>query len=166
MVESDVAPAETAHEAEKPGAGRRRAARMSALGVVAVILAVLFSVVSVVSILQILETDESFESNNLNYNECKDAATELRIASDYLTSQSRIYVTSGERAYLDDYLEELLVTDRRGKAVEVLRSRMEHDAQAIGDLEEALEYSDELSGIEMRAMKLAALAYGERSTTR
>lgn len=94
------------------------------------------------------------------YLECSEAINDLQTTSDFLTSQARSYVATGRREYLDAYINEIEVTNRRGKALEVLRSTFSVEDKAAKALEQALAASDALAKTELVAMKLAAGHYG------
>ena len=102
------------------------------------------------------EAQEEVSSKERTYLECNEAIESLQKTSDYLTTQARMFVVTGRRDYLDAYMEELDVTDRRGKAVETLRSSFTADDTVAKELEQALAASDALANTELAAMKLAA----------
>lgn len=106
------------------------------------------------------DAQDAFAAGEKQYLECSDAIDDLQKASDYLTSQARSFVITGRRGYMDDYLNEIEVTNRRGKAVEVLRSNFSAQDEASVALEQALAASDALASTELTAMKLAADHYG------
>ena len=88
------------------------------------------------------------------------AIEDLQMASDFLTRQARSFVVTGRESYLDDYINELEVTNRRGKALETIRSSFSADDAAAKALEKALSASDSLAKTELAAIKLAAGEYG------
>ncbi len=88
----------------------------------------------------------------------QDAAA-LQTGSDYLTAQVRAFVMTGSRANLDNYFEEVHETRRRDKAVEDIDTLLQGD-ETERYLSAALEYSNQLMGIEYYAMKLRAEAMG------
>ena len=96
---------------------------------------------------------------NKQYEECQKAAQDLQETSDYLTEEVRAFVSTGDRTHMDNYLFELESNDRRGKALDVLRSHA-NSAAATKALEEARTQSNELAQTELRAMRLTAEAYG------
>lgn len=102
----------------------------------------------------------SLASYEKQYLECSDAIHDLQMASDYLTTQARTYVVTGRRECLDAYLNEIEVVNRRGKAVEILRSTFTEEDESVMALEQALAASDELAETELVAMKLTANYYG------
>lgn len=103
--------------------------------------------------------EASLASYEKHYLECSEAIHDLQMASDYLTSKARTYVVTGRREYLDAYLNEIEVVNRRGKAVDILRTTFTDEDESVMALEEALAASDELAETEFVAMKLAANYY-------
>ena len=136
----------------------RRPVRIRMLNAVAIVLAAVLALVALNTVDHIFEAEWQSEQVNAAYHACSDAAHDLQAASDFLTAQARMYVASGNRVYMDAYLEEIEVTDRRGKAVETLKTYMDNDAQSVASLEEALSYSNELADRELYAMQLVATA--------
>lgn len=109
----------------------------------------------------IAETETDAAAEEAQYVECSNAVDDLQEASDYLTSQSRMYVSTGRRKYMDNYIAELTVSNRRERAVDVLRSNLAENKEAISQLEMALESSNGLAKSELAAMRLAADYYEE-----
>ena len=102
------------------------------------------------------------EANN-RYMAAQLATTDLEIGSDHLTESVRYFVSTGDTAYMDDYFEELEVTRRRDIAVETVRNMLanvDNGREAYESLNTALENSNELVGLEYRAMKLMLEAGG------
>lgn len=106
------------------------------------------------------DTQEVVAEQEATYNECSMAINNLERASDYLTTQARSYVVTGRKEFMDAYMNELDAVNRRGKAVEVLRSHYSSDNEAARTLNEALAASDSLAQTEFVAMHLAASHYG------
>lgn len=135
------------------------APKIQVLNTISVVIAAILVIVSIVVVGCLVQSSNQSEHVHSRYNECASAATELRIASDYLTTQCRMFVMTGERGYLDAYFEELYVTKRRDVAVTTLGSEG-GDANATAELTAALAESNELAETEMYAMKLTAEAVG------
>ncbi len=135
------------------------APKIQVLNTISVVIAAILVIVSIVVVGRLVQSSNQSEHVHSRYNECASAATELRIASDYLTTQCRMFVMTGERGYLDAYFEELYVTKRRDVAVTTLGSEG-GDANATAELTAALAESNELAETEMYAMKLTAEAVG------
>ena len=119
---------------------------------------VLAAIAIAVSALLLNATRQS-EDAHARYEECSQAATELMIASDYLTTQSRMFAVTEDRSYMDGYIEELLVTKRRDDAVATLNRDLE-DARAAAKLSDALGESNELAVLELYAMRMTVEAAG------
>ena len=148
-----------APETPSPVIGRRPI-RIRRLNAVAIVMAAVLALFALVNLEHVFESERQSEEANLRYHACSSAARDLQEASDYLTSQVRVYVSTGDRTYMDAYMTELLETDRRGRAVETLRENLGDDSPALRDLEEALEHSNELAVRELYAMRLTAEATG------
>lgn len=106
------------------------------------------------------EAEGAVASSEKNSVECGNAINDLQAASDYLTTEARLFVVTGRKECLDNYIKEYSVTNRRGKAVDVLRSNQSADVEAVAALEEALAASNGLAQSELAAMRLAADYYG------
>ena len=79
----------------------------------------------------------------------------MESGSAYLTDRVRCFVVTGEIQYLKDFFEEVEVTRRRDKAVQNLEVLLEGtDSTALDNLNTALVLSNELIGVENRAMRL------------
>ncbi len=130
------------------------------IGAIAIVVAILLALFAFSLAGFIADAKDAAETNEARFVACNDAIDDLQDASDYLTTQARLFLVTGERSGMDAYLEELYVTDRRGKAVELLRSSFSDDVKAASDLQEALKASDALAEDELTAMRLAAEYYG------
>lgn len=138
--------------------------RMRVINAVAIVLASVLALAAVTGIEHVFEAEKNAERINETYRACSSAARDLQEASDYLTTQARMMVVTGDVSYLDAYLEELNVTDRRGRAVQTLHDYL-GDSQAVDDLEEALNQSNALAVQELYAMRLVLDASGETGAT-
>lgn len=87
------------------------------------------------------------------YISCESAAKNLQDGSDYLTEQVRLYVTTGEQRYLENYFTEANETRRRENALEDLKTYFD-GTQAFEELQKALNDSQELMHTEYQAMRL------------
>lgn len=134
---------------------RTRGVAVRVLGVIAIALAAILAVVALVTLQRVFEADAAYQQANDAYYECSEAASTMQTASDYLTSQSRVYVSTGNREYLDNYLNELLVDNHRDHAVETLRAALP-DQDAAKALQNALDDSNKLAERELYAMRLTA----------
>ena len=86
------------------------------------------------------------------------AAFDMEFGSDYLTDRVRCFVVTGEQKYLDEFFEELKVTQRRDRAVDSLEELLGGDSEALRSLNTALEVSNELVITENRAIRLQLAA--------
>ena len=87
------------------------------------------------------------------------AANALKHASDYLTTQVRMFTVTEDPAYMEGYFQEARGSLRRENAVKELETRLQGtDAERY--LESALAYSNELMEREYYAMKLVVDARG------
>lgn len=133
---------------------------MRIIGAVAIVIAILlaFFAFSLAGYLTDLKTDSV--NDEQRYVECSQAVNKLQQASDYLTTQARMFVNTGRVACMDSYVEEISVTNRRGEAVSTLRDNFPNEEPMVLELEHALTASDELAKSELAAMKLACEYYG------
>lgn len=129
------------------------------IGGVATIVAILLAFYAFVLASRVGQAQDAAMENERRYLECSEAIKDLQMASDYLTSQARSFVITGNRDYLDNYVNELDVANHRGKAVETLKANFSSDGEAAQELREALAASDALAQTELVAMKLAAWHY-------
>lgn len=97
----------------------------------------------------------SMENASERYILSQQSATDLGTGSDYLTSEVRSFVITGNLTHLQNYFEEAASTQLRDKAVSNLRTLLDgYDNKALGHLSEALNYSNELMEQEYLAMRL------------
>ena len=131
---------------------------------IATVIAIALSFYAFILASRVGDAQANVAASEKQHLECDEAIDDLLTASNFLTSQARLYVTTGRSDYMDAYVEELNKTNRRGRAVEVLRSNFsnadEHSAQALKNLEDALASSNALSLIELAAMRIASSHYG------
>ena len=139
--------------------GGKLSLHIQAIDVVLVILGTIVTIVGIVSILSLVETRNETSLTRDKYEESRAAADDLLEASEYLTTQARMCVVTGDPTYMDEYLNELLVTKRRDHAIATLR-RNGAGTNAELKLTNALAKSNELSKIELRAIHLAMLSRG------
>lgn len=131
-----------------------------AVGIVTIIIAIILAFYAFYLAGKVATAEDTVTSDQKRYVECSEAVDNLQSASDYLTSQARMFVTTGRREYMDAYIKEISVTDRRGKAVDVLRSSFSENREAVTKLEHALDASNGLAKSELSAFRLAAEYYG------
>ncbi len=87
---------------------------------------------------------------------CQQEAAMVSDCSDYLTEQVRSFTVTPDLVYAENYFAEANTTRRRDQALEQLNGQASPQAQ--GYLELALDYSNQLMGREIYAMRLAAEA--------
>lgn len=93
-----------------------------------------------------------------NYIRSEQCASSIKDATDYLTEQTRNFVSTGEKRYLENYFTEVNVTRRREIAMEELKKAAHEDSYA--KLEDAIRQSQAQMSLEWYAMRLAISAYG------
>ena len=136
---------------------RRVAPRMKVIFAVAMSVALVFAIATLALMQSVITSRLKAERTNESYQECQRAANDLQSASDYLTSQARLYVATTDRIYLDNYLEELRNNDARGKALARIREHTPN-VEAVSALEDARAFSDKLAKTELHALRLTAAA--------
>lgn len=94
-----------------------------------------------------------------DYIELQKAAYELMDASDYLTEMAQRFAASGDMEYLEGYFNEAFETRRREDAVEKMSEKPEN-ADALAQLQEAMNGSVKLMEREYYSMRLVVEAYG------
>ena len=94
-----------------------------------------------------------------NYLVCIQAAADLKDASNYLTTQSRMFAVTQNAAYAENYFSEELNTRRREAAVEVITEHLGDVAEKT-HLDQALSYSNTLAEREHYAIRLVMDAMG------
>lgn len=87
---------------------------------------------------------------------CQQEAAMVSDGSDYLTEQVRSFTVTPDLVYAENYFAEANTIRRRDQALEQLNGQASPQAQ--GYLELALDYSNQLMGREIYAMRLAAEA--------
>ena len=80
-------------------------------------------------------------------------------ATDYLTEQMRSFAITGDREYLDNYIEEVNVTKRRERAIEAIKE-VDSNSPAYDELCKAMDKSFELIKMECYAARLTIEARG------
>ena len=98
-----------------------------------------------------------------NYIALKKASNDVQLASDYLTSEVRLFVANADKKYMDNYFEEANVTQRREKALDKIhllaKSTSRHE-EIHENIEAAVDESKELMNLEYYAMKLICVHNG------
>ena len=129
------------------------------IGGITILIAVLLGFFAFTLAERVDDAQTTVAEGEKRYIACKAAIDDLQMASDFLTSQARMYVVTGNTNNLQAYIDEISVTNRRAKDVEVLRSNFSAQSEAATALEQALDASDGLAQTELAAMSLAANHY-------
>ena len=137
--------------------GIERAPKLKTIHAVGVVASIVLVVLAIILAGSLVNANRYSEEAHDRYDQCVSASSELMIASDYLTTQCRMFVLTGERNYMDSYFEELLVTLRRDTAVETLCAKSGNE-KAAAELTQALSESNALAKRELYAMKLVCEA--------
>ena len=151
MDEKQVQPTDTSTQ------GIERAPKLKTIHAVGVVASIVLVVLAIILAGSLVNANRYSEEAHDRYDQCVSASSELMIASDYLTTQCRMFVLTGERNYMDSYFEELLVTLRRDTAVETLCAKSGNE-KAAAELTKALSESNALAKRELYAMKLVCEA--------
>lgn len=101
--------------------------------------------------------DNMVSATNL-YIQCRENASQVAAASDYLTEQVRLFTVNLDSDHVKNYFQEIKTTRRRENAITQLDQLAA--PQAISYLESALEFSNQLMERELYAMRLTAEANG------
>ncbi|MBR0420471.1 MAG: EAL domain-containing protein [Erysipelotrichaceae bacterium] len=123
---------------------------------------IFFTIIAFVAALALLMADMSVSKGYQRMKKASDryisaqlAASDMVTGSDYLTDRVRCFVVTGELQYLNDFFEEVEVTQRRDHAVEDLEVLLEGQyGSALTALNNALNLSNELVDTEYLAMRL------------
>ncbi len=142
-------------ETKKAGGVSIRAVGISAIAAAIVLAFIAFALSGYIA-----EVEGAIAADEARYVECSEAIDNLQAGSDFLTTQVRMFIITGNRSYLDAYMNEYSVNNRRGKAVDVLKASLSEDRDAVSKLEEALAASNQLARKEFAAMRLASDYYG------
>ena len=122
-------------------------------------MAIIITVILLIAMHQTTLIYEETHNATRNLFSLRKSAYELQQASDYLTEQIRYFVTSGDKAYLDDYFEEANTTKRRENALSNLKAN-QGDTVAFYNLNEAMRESLDLMNDEYYAARLIVDANG------
>lgn len=107
----------------------------------------------VLSALTIRSKYKSIVSGMNDYSECVKAISDFREASEFLTTQSRLFVVNQDPVYMNNYFYESEVIRRREVSLQIVE--MSHNNDAIdANLKMALKESEALQEPEYYAMRL------------
>ena len=144
---------------KRGGSRVKRSPRIRTINAIAIVFAAVLAIVALNSINLAIDASRFAEEANEDCITCATASADLREASDYLTTQARTFVVTGDRRYLDSYLYELNMAKRRDKAVETLGT-LSDEGRSLFRLERAFTLSNALIEQELYAMRLVADAKG------
>ena len=147
-------------KANRGGAGRKPLKiRLSAISSIMVLMAILVSAILLLTASQSMGGYNSLQTATDRYIACQQDAELFQEGSDCLTNESRYFLITGDAAHARLFMEEVESTRRRDRAVEDI-SRVLAGDEAERYLAQALEFSNELAGVECYAMRLTADVYG------
>ena len=127
------------------------------------IFAVVISALLVFSVVYISQKNEEVNISTQNYITLKNAANDVQLASDDLTNDVRLFVTTTKKEYMDSYFKEANVTQRRDKALVAIHELTENTPvhEIVHDsIEAAVNESKNLMNLEFKAMKLICVDEG------
>ena len=130
-----------------------------------IIAAFVFVISSALVSISILIVSQNQKVNQVtsNYITLKQASTDIQGASDYLTSQVRLFVANADKKYMDNYFEEADVTQRRQNALATVHKLSEQTPRHEDihkNLALAVDESMDLMNVEFFAMKLVCVDAG------
>ena len=137
----------------------KRSLHITRINAATIIVSLLLIAVAVFLTLKLIDVTGRSNETHERYKACSDADIQLMEASDYLTTQARLFATTGDRTFMDNYFEEFLETKRRDKALATLEEQGGNE-KAKRDLANALKESNELALVEEYSMRLVAEAEG------
>lgn len=133
--------------------------RISRMNAAIIVISMLLYVCLTATAFHVSGTIQDTYSSIANFSLCAQVGELFSRGSDYLTEQARLYVSTEDISWMDNYFTELDVTRRREQAVETLQE-IGLDADAEAHLQAAVTASDELAEQEIYAMALVARASG------
>ncbi|MBE6471985.1 MAG: preprotein translocase subunit YajC [Coriobacteriaceae bacterium] len=127
----------------------------------AITLALILCIASGLLCVELSDANADLERANAQFTKLDEAANSFLAASDYLTSESRMYVATGNVNYLANYITEYEETKSRDAAVATLKNES-GNVEAAMQLDDALNRSNRLAEDEFYAMRLKADSVGGR----
>ena len=137
----------------------KQGASLKVLNYIMLGMAIIITIILLIAMHQTTLIYEETHNATRNLFSLRKSAYELQQASDYLTEQIRYFVTSGDKAYLDDYFKEANITKRRDNALSNLKASQD-DTVAFYNLNEAMRESLDLMNDEYYAARLIVDANG------
>ena len=145
--------------ASAPEQNTRHGIRFSVVNTVTVALSVLFAIGLFITASAISSTSEELQIITDEYIDCENSAIAMKTASDYLSTQARMFGVTSDPAYLRRYLIELYDTKGREHSVQQFNARSQSES-AKNYLASAMQQSEKLVEREKYAMKLIVVAEG------
>ena len=139
---------------EKTTYQKRKGISIRQVSYILIAVVLLITALMIVSILQTTRSYESMRESTARYLDCRENATSLMDASDYLTESVREFVITGQEEPLYNFFREVNETRRRDIALESLGEYFD-GTDAYRFLETALQRSNSLAEKEVYAMRLA-----------
>ena len=115
------------------------------------IFAVVISALLVFSVIYISQKNEELNVSTQNYITIKNAANDVQLASDDLTNDVRLFVTTAKKEYMDSYFVEANETRRRESAIDIIHELTEDTSiheTVHNDVTKAYNESQELMKLE------------------
>lgn len=122
------------------------------------IIAYIFLALLTFNVYQTKKAVESITAINNGHQSARSDVYEFTDASNYLSTQAKQYIASGNVEYLENYLREYKTDKRREESIKRLEEGGGSDLPEVALLKETLADSNELSKHEMKALKLVANA--------
>ena len=133
---------------------KHRGFSLKASGAIMAISAFIISVLLIGSLFIVASKFNRMHESVHDYiNEWTSSVSKVQEASDYLTDEVRLYVSTKEKVHLDNYFNEAKVTKRREAAIEEISGYF-NDSTIIEKLREAVSHSVDLMNEEYAAMRI------------
>lgn len=132
---------------------RQDGLHMRTVNVVTIVLAVACALALLHAVNRTYNNYQELQSDTRRFMTCERAANELQNASNYLTTQVRMFAITRDAKYIQRFFT-MVNSHHREDAVETLRKSMSEGTAAYGYLEYALQCSDQLVELEYRSMRL------------
>ena len=137
----------------------KKVLKLSFVNTLILVVSVLFSFLMAYFGYNVIKEYNSLQETVNIFRTSQVSGTQVRTASDFLTTQARNFVTTGAKRYMDNYYEEVEFTKRRENAIEEIK-KIAINPIAEGNLDAAMNYSTSLEEFERNAFLLALDYYG------
>ena len=152
--EEDGTVAETEKKREK------KPVKLRAINFAFVILTFVLSLLLILTDISINRSHKAMDEASVNHDMAVKSAMELELGSDYLTESVRLFVVTGDLGFLENYFEEVNISQRRYNAVHDMEILLKNDqGEAYHCLTKALDTSNELMELEYQAIKLTQIIF-------